>query len=68
MFRRPVTSPEASRAVGVKVHLLVFLMPSPPHGPSSASSWIVTKRKLDRAMLDDIEDVLLRADMSNLRT
>src|SRR5476651_2855970 len=24
---------------------------------------IVTKRKLDRAMLDDIEDVLLRADL-----
>ena len=24
---------------------------------------LVTKRKLDRAMLDDIEDVLLRADL-----
>ena len=28
------------RAVGVKVHLLAFLMPSPSHRPSSASSWI----------------------------
>src|SRR3978361_1954516 len=26
---------------------------------------LVTKRKLDRAMLDDIEDVLLRADLGN---
>src|ERR1700722_9328455 len=28
----------------------------------SAVADLVTKRKLDRAMLDDIEDVLLRAD------
>ena len=27
-------------AVGGKVHLLAFLMPSPSHRPSSASSWI----------------------------
>src|ERR1700759_493420 len=26
---------------------------------------LVTKRKLDRAMLDDIEDVLLRADLGS---
>src|SRR5476649_150653 len=30
---------------------------------SSAVADLVTKRKLDRAMLDDIEDVLLRADL-----
>jgi fused signal recognition particle receptor len=30
---------------------------------SSAVSDLVTKRKLDRAMLDEIEDVLLRADL-----
>jgi fused signal recognition particle receptor len=30
---------------------------------SSAVTDLVTKRKLDRAMLDDIEDVLLRADL-----
>src|SRR5947208_15163519 len=29
----------------------------------SAVADLVTKRKLDRAMLDDIEDVLLRADL-----
>src|SRR2546429_9262696 len=29
----------------------------------SAGADLVTKRKLDRAMLDDIEDVLLRADL-----
>src|ERR1700676_5283994 len=29
----------------------------------SALADLVTKRKLDRAMLDDIEDVLLRADL-----
>src|SRR6202041_4111278 len=29
----------------------------------SAVADLVTKRKLDRAMLEDIEDVLLRADM-----
>src|SRR6185312_5466887 len=29
----------------------------------SAVASLVTKRKLDRAMLDDIEDVLLRADL-----
>src|SRR3954469_20166807 len=29
----------------------------------SADADLVTKRKLDRAMLDDIEDVLLRADL-----
>src|SRR3954451_22154764 len=29
----------------------------------SAVAELVTKRKLDRAMLDDIEDVLLRADL-----
>src|SRR5919204_7003299 len=31
----------------------------------SAVADLVTKRKLDRAMLDDIEDVLLRADLGN---
>src|SRR2546423_15148649 len=30
---------------------------------STAVADLVTKRKLDRAMLDDIEDVLLRADL-----
>ena len=30
---------------------------------SAAVAGLVTKRKLDRAMLDDIEDVLLRADL-----
>src|ERR1700759_300294 len=29
----------------------------------AAGAGLVTKRKLDRAMLDDIEDVLLRADL-----
>src|ERR1035437_8437679 len=29
----------------------------------TAGADLVTKRKLDRAMLDDIEDVLLRADL-----
>src|SRR6202171_2145801 len=29
----------------------------------TAVAYLVTKRKLDRAMLDDIEDVLLRADL-----
>src|SRR5215510_3124967 len=29
----------------------------------AAVAGLVTKRKLDRAMLDDIEDVLLRADL-----
>src|SRR3982074_1955163 len=29
----------------------------------TAAADLVTKRKLDRAMLDDIEDVLLRADL-----
>src|SRR6202521_2677967 len=29
----------------------------------TAVAELVTKRKLDRAMLDDIEDVLLRADL-----
>src|SRR3954453_1782545 len=29
----------------------------------NAVAGLVTKRKLDRAMLDDIEDVLLRADL-----
>jgi fused signal recognition particle receptor len=32
-------------------------------GLSTAVADLVTKRKLDRAMLDDIEDVLLRADL-----
>jgi fused signal recognition particle receptor len=31
----------------------------------SAVADLVTKRKLDRAMLDDIEDVLLRADLGS---
>src|SRR6266536_2499605 len=31
--------------------------------PGSAVADLVTKRKLDRAMLEDIEDVLLRADL-----
>src|SRR2546423_12192140 len=35
--------------------------PSSSLGPAVAD--LVTKRKLDRAMLDDIEDVLLRADL-----
>src|SRR3977135_2208271 len=30
---------------------------------ATAVTDLVTKRKLDRAMLDDIEDVLLRADL-----
>src|SRR3981189_2161474 len=34
-----------------------------PALPGSAVADLVTKRKLDRAMLDDIEDVLLRADL-----
>src|SRR5271167_222580 len=32
---------------------------------STAVADLVTKRKLDRAMLDDIEDVLLRADLGS---
>jgi fused signal recognition particle receptor len=32
---------------------------------SSAVADLVTKRRLDRAMLDEIEDVLLRADLGN---
>src|SRR5260221_4280426 len=36
---------------------------APPGSLGSAVADLVTKRKLDRAMLDDIEDVLLRADL-----
>src|ERR1700751_4241926 len=32
-------------------------------GSGAAAAGLVTKPKLDRAMLDDIEDVLLRADL-----
>ena len=32
---------------------------------STAVADLVTKRRLDRAMLDEIEDVLLRADLGN---
>src|SRR3979411_728641 len=35
----------------------------PSNSLGSAVADLVTKRKLDRAMLDDIEDVLLRADL-----
>src|SRR3954467_8371907 len=34
-----------------------------PNSLGSAVADLVTKRKLDRAMLEDIEDVLLRADL-----